>query len=132
MSTEGVAEMSEAYTVKAVRWSGGWELHIAGEGVTQVRTLDKATDQVRDYLETLHDRDFADVEIEIMIDLDGVLADAIRQARAEVIAAAEAQRLAAEHSRAVARRLREEGLSVTDTAVVLGVSRGRVSQLTSA
>lgn len=124
--------MTATYTVKAVRWTGGWELHIKGEGVTQVRTLDKAVDQVRDYLETIHERDFSGAEILVEADLGAALLDEVRRARAEVMEAAEAQRIAAEHSRAVARRLREEGLSVTDAAAVLGVSRGRVSQLTSA
>jgi hypothetical protein len=31
------------YTARAVRWSGGWELHVDGVGVTQVRILSKAT-----------------------------------------------------------------------------------------
>jgi transcriptional regulator with XRE-family HTH domain len=38
---------------------------------------------------------------------------------------------AAAESREVAKALREDaGLSVTDSAVVMGVSRGRISQLT--
>ena len=32
-------------------------------------------------------------------------------------------------SRSAARKLRSEGLSVTDVAAVMGISRGRVSQL---
>src|SRR3546814_790428 len=75
MPTEGVAGMSETYTARAVRWEHGWELHIEGEGVTQVRTLDKATDQIRDYLETMHERSFDDAEISVEADLGGVLAE---------------------------------------------------------
>lgn len=120
--------MSKTYEVSARRWSGGWELHIEGEGVTQVRTLDRAVDQVRDYLATVHDRAFDDADIEIVPDLGGLERE-VAEARRETAAAAEAQRHAADHARAVARRLREEGLSVSDTAAVLGVSRGRVSQL---
>ena len=30
------------YDVRAVPWAEGWELHVDGAGVTQVRTLDKA------------------------------------------------------------------------------------------
>jgi predicted transcriptional regulator len=40
-------------------------------------------------------------------------------------------REAASASRDLARDLRKAGLSVSDTAAVLGVSRGRVSQLSS-
>lgn len=116
--------------VTALHWEGGWELHIKGEGVTQVRTLDRAVDQVRDYLETVHERDHSDTVIEIIPDLGGLEREVI-ETRHEIEAAAEAQRRAAEHSREIARSLRERGLSVTDTAAVLGVSRGRVSQLTA-
>ena len=122
--------MSETYKVIAKRWDGGWELHIQGEGVTQVRTLDKAEAQVRDWLATMHDKDFSDTEIIVMPDIGDRLAKAIKQAQAKVAAAAEAQREAAEDSRTVAYKLREKGLSVTDSAAVLGISRGRVSQLT--
>lgn len=125
--TEGVAAMSK-YRATAVHWKGGWELHVEGEGVTQVRTLDHAVDQVRDYLETVHERDFSGAEIEIIPDLGGLEREVI-ETRHEITAAAEAQERAAAHSRKVARELRDRGLSVTDTAAVLGVSRGRVSQL---
>lgn len=117
--------------VKAVRWTGGWELHIDGEGVTQVRTLDQAVEQVRDYLATVHDRDFAKADVVVVPDLGGLEREALAT-RQEVAAAAEAQRRAAAHSRKIACALRDQGLSVTDTAAVLGVSRGRVSQLTGA
>ncbi len=117
------------YTVTAVRWSRGWELHIDGEGVTQVRTLDQAVEQVRDYLATVHQSDFTDATIKVTADLGG-LEFQVAEARMETQRAAELQRAAADHSRAVAHALRhDKGLSVTDTAAVLGVSRGRVSQL---
>ncbi|MGJ9411339.1 sigma factor-like helix-turn-helix DNA-binding protein [Aeromicrobium sp. CF4.19] len=120
--------MSESYRVEARRWAEGWELHIDGEGVTQVRTLDKARDQVRSYLETLHDRDVTDAVISIVPQLDGLEAE-VTAARAAADAAAAAQLAAAREIRTVAFRLRTEGLSVTDMAAILGVSRGRVSQL---
>jgi hypothetical protein len=116
------------YTVRAVRWSGGWELHIGDVGVTQVRTLAQAAPQARDYLESLLDVDAAGVEIVVVPDLGG-LEDEARQIRRELDEAAAAQLLAAEHSRQVVRALRDSGLSVTDTAAVLGVTRGRISQL---
>lgn len=39
--------------VTAHRWSSGWELHLDGEHITQVATLDKAEQQIRDYLDTV-------------------------------------------------------------------------------
>ncbi len=45
--------------------------------------------------------------------------------------AIEKQQQAAAESRRVARELRNAGLSVADTAAVMDVSKGRVSQLIS-
>ena len=38
-------------TVTAVRWDGGWELHIDADHCTQCRTLNRAEQAVRDYLD---------------------------------------------------------------------------------
>lgn len=116
-------------TVRAVKWAEGWELHIEGEGVTQSRTLERAEEQVRHYLETLHGRSFSGAHITIDPDL-GNLTSEVQSARDAVSAAAIAQKQAAKASRAIATKLRDYGLSVSDAATVMGVSRGRVSQLT--
>lgn len=123
-----VSTTPTTYTVTARRWAEGWELHIEGEGVTQVRTLDQATSQVRDYLTTVHERDFTDTEVTLVPDLDGYEKE-VAAARREVAAATTAQLHAAARSRAVVKELRARGLSVTDTAAILGITRGRVSQL---
>lgn len=120
--------MSETYTVTAKRWREGWELHIAGEGVTQTRVLAGAQDAVRDYLETLHDRDFEGAEMRVVVELGG-LEEQVNEVRAQVAAAAEAQVRAGARARETARALRAAGISVSDAAVIMGVSRGRVSQL---
>jgi len=117
------------YTVRAVRWEHGWELHIDGVGVTQSRTLDSAPGMVRDYIESLTGHDASADEVVIRPDLGGLedKATAVREwterVQRETVEAAAA-------SRDLARDLRKAGLSVSDTAAVLGVSRGRVSQLT--
>ncbi len=118
-------------TAQARRWAHGWELWLDGEASTQVATLDKAAQQVRDYLDTVDpDVDHSDWTIDVTADLGGI-EDQVREARAATRAAADAQEIAAVRSREVARQLREAGLSVTDSAAILGVSRGRVSQLTA-
>ncbi|PUB22240.1 sigma-70-like protein [Promicromonospora sp. AC04] len=117
------------YTVRAKRWKRGWELHIDDIGVTQVRTLATADRQVRDYLESLLEIDTTNVTIDVVPEL-GDLAAHAAAARQATEAASVAQREAAARARAVVAELRDAGLSVADVAVVLGVSRGRVSQLT--
>lgn len=120
--------MTNDFVVRARHWRGGWELHIDGEGVTQCRTLHRAGRQVQDYLETLHDQSFDDATITVAVELDG-LENQIEDVKAETRSAGEAQLRAAAHLRALTRQLRAEELSVTDIASLLGVSRGRVSQL---
>nr|WP_108871854.1 antitoxin HicB [Tessaracoccus timonensis] len=116
-------------TITARRWSGGWELWNEGDCWTQVASLDKARQQVIDYLDTIQeDVDHSAWDIEIAPDI-GALGEEVAAARAATEQAAEATAAAAKRSRDVARRLRHAGFSVSDSAVILGVSRGRVSQL---
>lgn len=116
-------------TITARRWRGGWELWSGGDVWTQVSTLDKAEAQVRDYLDTVEpDIDHADWAVEVIPEL-GDLGRAVTEARQATADAAAASMDAAKRSREVVRRLRAEGYSVTDSAAILGVSRGRISQL---
>lgn len=116
-------------TVTARKWEQGWELWIGDEIATQVSTLDKAEQQVRDYLDTEEPGvDHDDWSITVVPDI-GALNDVVTAARVATEKAAEASTAAAAQSRAVVRNLREAGFSVTDSAAILGVSRGRVSQL---
>lgn len=116
-------------TITAKRWSGGWELWRGDDVWTQVATLDRAEQQVRDYLDTVEeDVDHDDWTIHVVPDI-GALAAEVAEARQATTDAAVATEAAARRARAVARHLREAGYSVTDSAAILGVSRGRVSQL---
>jgi len=116
----------------AHRWERGWELWIDGEPVTQVSTLDKAGEQIRDYLDTIAPEvDHSGWTVVVDPDL-GELGDRVKAAREATASASRAQEEAAASSREVARALRDAGLSVTDSAAILGVSRGRVSQLVAA
>ena len=119
------------YTVTARRWKHGWELHIDGVGVTQSKTLATAEQMVRDYIETLTDQDVSTADVAITPEL-GALGHKVSTVRAQVDAAERAQRDAAKAKRQLADDLRAAGLSVSDTAAILGVSRGRVSQLSNA
>lgn len=127
VSTERVVAV-RSYTVTAKRWKHGWELHIDDVGVTQSRTLAGAEQMVRDYVETLLDVDARDAEVVVVPELGG-LEDRARQVREQARAAEHARREAAREARELAAELRAAGLSISDTAAVLGVSRGRVSQL---
>ncbi|MBD8518643.1 MULTISPECIES: antitoxin HicB [unclassified Plantibacter] len=116
-------------TAMAHKWEHGWELHLDGEPVSQVATLDKAEQQIRDYLDT----DDPGVDhsgwVVTVIPEIGALYDEVVAARSATEEATAASAAAAARARAAARHLREAGFSVTDSAAILGVSRGRVSQL---
>ncbi|HEY2313096.1 MAG TPA: sigma factor-like helix-turn-helix DNA-binding protein [Streptosporangiaceae bacterium] len=129
-TTSTATETKTTYTVMAKRWKHGWELHIDGIGVTQSKTLATADQMVRDYIETLTDTDVSGAEVVITPEL-GALGEKVTTVRAQVDAAERAQRDAAAAKRRLADDLRAAGLSVSDTAQILGVSRGRVSQLSS-
>jgi DNA-directed RNA polymerase specialized sigma24 family protein len=129
-TTSTATETKTTYTVMAKRWKHGWELHIDGIGVTQSKTLATADQMVRDYIETLTDTDVSGAEVVITPEL-GALGEKVTTVRAQVDAAERAQRDAAAAKRRLADDLRAAGLSVSDTAEILGVSRGRVSQLSS-
>lgn len=119
-------------SVTARQWEYGWELWIGDEVATQVSTLDKAATQIRDYLDTIEPAtDHSDWDVTITPDLGG-LEEQVSEARAFTAAATRAQEDAAKRSREAVRALRQYGLSVTDTAAILGVSRGRISQLDKA
>lgn len=122
--------MSTTYTVRAIPWKHGWELHVKGVGVTQVRVLEKAEQQVRDLISTVNDVDKVTDEIVITPDIGDDLDREIEDVRRMLERVQREQRDVAARSRALVRRLRDRGLSVSDTGTLLHVSRGRISQLT--
>ena len=114
--------------VTASRWSGGWELEISDDQHTQVATLAQARQQVVDFLDTVDESvDHSDWVIDVVPEIEGL--DEVMAAREATRAAVAAQAKAAALSRAAAAGLRAQGLSVSDGAAVMGVSRGRFSQL---
>lgn len=118
------------YMVRAVRWERGWELHIEGVGVTQSHGLNDAERMVRDYLRLDFGAEAAGAaEVKIVPEVGGGLDREAAEVRAELARIDADQAKAAARSRAIVRRLRKAGLSGADTAVVMGVSPQRVSQL---
>ena len=125
--------MSRTYTVDAKRWEHGWELHVAGVGVTQSRSLHSAARMAREYISLVEEiSDESTIEVEIRPRIDSTLGERVMAARNAVRALGERQREVAALSRAAARDLADSGLSGADIAVVLEISPQRVSQLLNA
>ncbi len=118
----------KTYKVTASRWEHGWELYVAGVGVTQSHTLAGAQDMVRDYISLETDTEPDSFEVIITPRIGGLETEAA-QLRGEVIELETAQRHIAQRSRSLVRSLKATGLTSADVAVVLGVSPQRVSQL---
>lgn len=120
-----------AVTVVATRWTQGWELTLAGEEdvATQVRTLDKAGQQIVDYLDTVDPEvDHAEWEVTV-IPADEIDARKVRAVREGTTAAARAQEEAARSTRDLVADLDRKKYKSADIAGLLSISRGRVSQL---
>ncbi|RNL63636.1 antitoxin HicB [Nocardioides marmoriginsengisoli] len=115
--------------VTAKQWEHGWELHVEGVGVTQVRTLANAAQQAADLVETMTGEAVSADAMVVRVEIEDGLAERAERVRVLLKDAESASALAAKESREVVAALRAKGLSVTDAAVVMGVSRGRISQL---
>ena len=120
------------FDVTAKRWERGWELHIADVGVTQSHSLRDAERMVRDFIELDLGAEVASTAV-IVMDIEvGGLEEDVRAVREELERLDAAQREAAKASRAVAKQLKEAGLTGADGARVMGVSEQRFSQLLNA
>lgn len=119
------------YTVTATRENNWWVLDVEGVGVTQCHRLTEARDQVLGLVEAVTDADVpaeTRVDLHLAGDLDEAIREVARAAEAARAAAAE-QAHAAQLSRAAIRKLLDAGVPQSDLAVVLGVSKQRISQL---
>jgi hypothetical protein len=129
MPTGGLVAVKTTYEVVAKRWRHGWELHIQGLGVTQSHSLADAEAMAREYIVLDLDVPEDAFDVKITPQVGGGVDQQIERTRSEIANAAQAQRRAAESSRALVHQLRMMGLSGKDMAVVLGVTPQRVSQL---
>lgn len=120
----------DSITVTVNRWAHGWELIIDDENATQVRTLAKAQQQVRDYLDTLYPEvDHSNLDVRLVY---ANVEQQLQEARKAQALAAEAEAKASRQIREVVSQLRSEGVSLSDAAAILKVSKGRIQQLQTA
>ncbi len=118
--------------ITARRWQHGWELFAGDEILTQSTTLADAAQEVRDYLATERGGEPEDYDVTVRADLDGV-EDEVARTAARIHEVQEESADLAVRWRVLAAVLRTDcGLSVRDTAAVMDVSPGRVSQLVDA
>jgi len=119
------------YTIRARRSGQWWALDAEGlRGVhTQVRRIDQAEEMARDAIAGVLDVAPDSFELTVVPEVPQSLRAIIEEATAARSQAAQAQDAAAQLTREAARRLVEEGLTVRDAGVLLGVSHQRIAQL---
>lgn len=117
-----------AYTVNAVRWEHGWELHVEDLGVTQCATLDQADRQVRDLICTVHDVDSYDGGVVVTVD-DEKIAHQMSLVNSLTMQVRDLSKRASDARMELMTQMRDQGYSYADIGGAAGVSKGRVSQL---
>ncbi len=120
-----------ALTVIANRKPQGWALSLKGEdgAIAEVRTLDTARQRTVDHLNDADPHvDHSEWTITV-VPADPADAQKIRAVREGTAAAAHAQETAARATRDLITELTEKQYRSADIAGLLGISRGRVSQL---
>ena len=115
---------------KFERQADGWRVEVPqlGNLVTTAKRLDKATEQIRELAEAATGESRCDIVIKVEAIMPGIICD-LEAAQQKSREAARLQDEASNEIRDVVSRMRDEGLTMRDIAVLLGVSPQRVAQL---
>jgi hypothetical protein len=92
------------------------------------KRLDKATDQIKLLAAKLTGEDKCDIVVKVEAVMPGIICD-IEAAQKKMHEASRLQEEASAEIRDVVSRMRDEGLTMRDIAVLLGVTPQRVAQL---
>ena len=92
------------------------------------KRLDQATEQIKDLVQESQGIDRCDIIVKVETTLPGIMCD-LEQAQSKMREAQRIQEEASKEIRDVVSRLRSEGLSMRDIAILLGISAQRVAQL---
>ena len=128
---QGLVAIVKRYAVRARRIGSWWAVDVQGvRGVhTQVRRIDQAEAMARDAIAGVLDIAPDSFEIVVAPEVPASVRSMVDQATRARSQAAEAQDAAAKLTRDAARRLVDEGLTVRDAGVLLGISHQRIAQL---
>lgn len=121
------------YEVTVRRDGRFWYIEIpALDGATQARNLSEVSEMAKDYISAVTDLPVDQIEIAATIELPADVRAHLAAASALREEEAHARTRAAEESRAAARALKAQGLTVREVGAALGVSHQRAQQLISA
>jgi len=120
--------------IHAERTQDGWIAEVPGPNGFSVsaRRLDQCKDMVVERLKTLEEQkgnsEICEVVIKVEAELPGIICD-LEAAKVKMLEAQKLQDEASAEIRTVVSKMRDEGLTMRDIAVLLGVSPQRVAQL---
>ena len=124
---------AERYDVTVRRDGRFWYIEIpALDGATQVRNLSEVDEMAKDYIAEVTGTPASRIELGVTIELSAEVQAHLAAASALRDEEAHARTRAAEESRAAARALKSQGLTVREVGAALGVSHQRAQQLISA
>lgn len=122
--------MAMEIKARAERQEDGWLIDVPSLGnfKTTSKRLDKATEQIKLMAEKATGESKCDIIVKVEAVMPGIICD-IEAAQAKMQAAAKMQEEASNEIRDVVSRMRDEGLTMRDIAILLGVTPQRVAQL---
>ncbi len=112
------------------RTAEGWEVEVPelGNLKTSAKRLDKVESHIREIAKNHPMAGDCELVIEIIAKMPGIICD-VEAAQAKMREANRLQEEASNEIRNVVSRMRDEGLTLRDIAVLLGVTPQRVAQL---
>jgi DNA-directed RNA polymerase specialized sigma subunit len=115
---------------RAERQEDGWLIAVPSLGnfKTTSKRLDKATEQIKILAEKTTGESKCDIIVKVEAVMPGIICD-IDSAQQKMKLAAKLQEEASNEIRDVVSRMRDEGLTMRDIAILLGVTPQRVAQL---
>jgi hypothetical protein len=124
---------AERYDVTVRRDGRFWYVDIPVlDGATQARNLSEIDEMAKDYIAEVTGARADQLEIVVTIELPADVQAHLAAASALRDEEAHARSRAAEESRAAARALKSQGLTVREVGAALGISHQRAQQLVSA
>ena len=115
---------------RAERQDDGWLIAVPSLGnyKTTSKRLDKATEQIKILAEKETGESKCDIVVKVEAVMPGIICD-IESAQTKMREAAKLQEEASNEIRDVVSRMRDQGLTMRDIAILLGVTPQRVAQL---
>lgn len=115
---------------KFERQADGWRIEVPqlDNFVTTSKRLDKATEQIKDLAQAITGEERCEIIIKVEAVMPGIICD-LEAAQEKSREALRLQEEASAEIRDVVSRMRDEGLTMRDIAVLLGVTPQRVAQL---